>query len=308
MEPPRPPSAPSPPDVRAPGADPGTRDVPAVFDEQLERSLGAGRRRRAGAIALGVPAALLVAAAVVGIGAFAFRGGAMGGAASGAQVHRTTSSPAAGETKARVEAEPSPPAGITPSTKVYIPKRGTGKFTRPEGADKTFGRGGRLMRYMVEVEGGLRQDPAEFAREVDRILAHRRGWTASGRVSFRRVDSAPYDFVVRLASPGTTDKLCAAYGLDTEGKVNCAGGKEVVVNLRRWLLLTPYYKGKPGDYHALTINHEVGHRLGYGHATCPGKGRPAPVMQQQIFGLKGCVANPWPYDSKGRFITGPAVP
>ena len=49
--------------------------------------------------------------------------------------------------------------------------------------------------------------------EVDRILAHRRGWTASGRVSFRRVDSAPYDFVVRLASPGTTDKLCAAYGL-----------------------------------------------------------------------------------------------
>ncbi|GAA4105935.1 DUF3152 domain-containing protein [Actinomadura miaoliensis] len=299
---------PSPPDAREPGIDPGARGVPAAFDEQLEQSLGAGRRRRAGTIALGALATLLVTAAIVGIGAFVFQGGLMGGGASSAHVRKTTAPPATGDARPRMEAEPSAPPSIKPTRETYIPKRGTGKFSRPKGANKTVGRGGRLMRYMVEVEGGLRQDPTEFARSVDRILADPRGWTAAGRVSFRRVDSAPYDFVVRLASPGTTDKLCAAYGLDTEGKVNCAGGKEVVVNLRRWLLLTPYYKGKPDDYHALTINHEVGHRLGYDHVTCPGKGRPAPVMQQQIFGLKGCVINPWPYDRKGRYITGPSVP
>jgi hypothetical protein len=143
---------------------------------------------------------------------------------------------------------------------------------------------------------------------VDRILADRRGWTGGGRWAFRRVDSGQYDFVVRLASPGTVDRLCGAYGLTTEGKVNCSAGKQVVVNLRRWLLLTPYYRGHPDEYHALVINHEVGHRLGFGHMTCPGKGRRAPVMQQQIFGLRGCVINPWPYDRKGRFITGPSVP
>src|SRR5207248_1500932 len=43
------------------------------------------------------------------------------------------------------------------------------------------------------------------------------------------------------------------------------------------------------------------------HVTCQGKGKPAPVMMQQMFGLKGCVTNVWPYTSSGRLITGPPV-
>ncbi|NEE35844.1 hypothetical protein G3M53_61825, partial [Streptomyces sp. SID7982] len=42
--------------------------------------------------------------------------------------------------------------------------------------------------------------------------------------------------------------------------------------------------------------------------TTLGKGRPAPAMMQQIDGLKGCVANAWPYDAKGRYLGGPKVP
>ncbi|MBX6765957.1 MAG: DUF3152 domain-containing protein [Actinomadura rubrobrunea] len=298
-------------DARGEGTAPSARDVLPAFDEELERSLGRGRWRRIGALVLAAVVSLLVAAAFVGIGAVVLHSELLGGVPS-AHALPTTVEPddgAHGASRPRKKTGPSasPSRGREPERGPYIPPRGTGEFTRPKGAKKTVGRG-RLMRYMVEVEGGLGQDPAEFARTVDRILAHPRGWTAGGKVAFRRVDRGPYDFVVRLASPDTVDKLCAAYGLDTEGEVNCAGGKEVVVNLRRWLLLNPYYQGRPDEYRALVINHEVGHRLGYGHATCPGKGRPAPVMQQQIFGLKGCVANPWPYDRKGRFITGPSVP
>ncbi|WP_242906449.1 DUF3152 domain-containing protein [Actinomadura terrae] len=195
----------------------------------------------------------------------------------------------------------------TPKKQPYIPAKGTGKFIRPAAGGRVYGHG-KLMRYMVEVEGGLRQDPDAFARSVDKILGDRRGWTAAGKWSFQRVDSGPYDFVVQLAAPDTVDKICGSYGMTTEGKVNCSGGKQVVVNLKRWLLLTTYYRGQPDAYHALTINHEVGHRLGFGHATCPGRGRPAPVMQQQIFGMKGCVINGWPFDRRGRYLTGPAVP
>jgi hypothetical protein len=81
-----------------------------------------------------------------------------------------------------------------------------------------------------------------------------------------------------------------------------------VIDLKRWIRLTPYYRGRPDLYQALAVDHEVGHRLGFGHMACPGKGKAAPVMMQQIYGLHGCVINGWPYDSHGRFLRGPSVP
>jgi hypothetical protein len=164
------------------------------------------------------------------------------------------------------------------------------------------------MRYAVDVEDGIDQDPQRFAKQVDAILDNTaRGWAVGGRWAFQRVAGGPVDFTVHLASPHTTDVICGRYGLDTGGWVNCSGGHDVVINVKRWLLLSPRYQGKPGSYHALAINHEVGHRLGHGHESCPGAGRPAPVMMQQIKGLHGCVINGWPYDSHRNAITGPLL-
>ncbi|MEU2245261.1 DUF3152 domain-containing protein [Streptomyces sp. NPDC019224] len=162
--------------------------------------------------------------------------------------------------------------------------------------------------YRVEVEDGSGLDADGAAAVVARILAAPRGWSHHGEHTFRQVAKGPAGLVIRIATPGTTDRICGASGLDTHGEVNCRVGPVVMVNLKRWQTGSPEFDGPLGEYRALIINHEVGHWLGHDHETCPGKGRPAPAMMQQIDGLKGCVANAWPYDAEGRYLGGPPVP
>ncbi|MDX2679813.1 DUF3152 domain-containing protein [Streptomyces sp. NY05-11A] len=188
-----------------------------------------------------------------------------------------------------------------------IPASGPGTFTTASGSSAKVGKG-TALRYRVDVEDGIELSATDVARQVELILADRRGWTADGRSAFRRVSVGAVDFVVRVATPRTVDKICGQYGLDTGGEVNCNVDDNVMVNLKRWLLATPVYAKDVTAYRALIINHEVGHFLHHNHVGCPGPGRPAPAMMQQIKGMNGCVPNVWPYDEQGRLITGPSVP
>lgn len=206
-----------------------------------------------------------------------------------------------------------PPGSTTPSAGASdgaersgdYAENGPGTYRWAKGTSPRAGTGGRLIRYGVKLEDGTGLDVQRIATEIDGILRDRRGWISSGEASFQRVDSPPFDMLVHVVSPGTTDKLCGAWGLDTRGQVNCANRPDLVVNVRRWIELSEQYPDRPADYHALIINHEVGHVLGHGHRGCPGRGKPAPAMMQQIKGLKGCRANPWVYDGEGRVIDGP---
>jgi hypothetical protein len=199
------------------------------------------------------------------------------------------------------------PSGDAVDPDARYPADGPGEFRTASVSGGRIGSAGRLFRYKVKVENNLAQTPEGISKDVRRILADSRGWTADGAASFQQVASGTPDFTVVVATPGTVDRMCGRGGLDTGGEVNCRVGKNVVVNIKRWLLANPYYQHSLSDYHALTVNHEVGHFLGHGHRTCPGPGKPAPVMMQQIKGLHGCAANPWPYDRHGTYLTGPPV-
>ncbi|WP_411120234.1 DUF3152 domain-containing protein [Streptomyces sp. 058-1L] len=241
----------------------------------------------------------------------------------GPDVLRTPQAPDAAVSRAKEQVTASPTASVRPhprpeasgdavraelargSIRAPYLEKGPGTFTWATPASGRAGRGGKLIRYGVKLEDGTGLAPTSVAADVDRILRDARGWTRRSVASFQHVAEPPYDMVVQIVSPKTADALCGAWGLDTGGELNCASAPDLIVNVRRWVELSEQYEGRPRDYRALIINHEAGHVLGYGHRTCPGPGRPAPVMMQQIKGLKGCLANPWVYDSAGTFIDGP---
>ncbi|MFC9429432.1 DUF3152 domain-containing protein [Streptomyces sp. NPDC056987] len=187
-----------------------------------------------------------------------------------------------------------------------VPASGPGTFTTAQSQGEPVG-SGPLRRYRVQVEDGIDISAADAATEIEEILAHSRGWAAHGRGTFQLVSSNA-DFVVRIATPATADRLCLAQGLDTHGELNCETTEGVVVNLRRWMLGSPTFDGPASEYRHLIINHEVGHEIGLrNHLGCAGPGELAPVMMQQIKGLDGCRSNPWPYDEDGAYVDGPTV-
>ncbi|GAA2589473.1 hypothetical protein GCM10010399_19480 [Dactylosporangium fulvum] len=204
-------------------------------------------------------------------------------------------------------ASPSPTPSLSP-TPVTVPARGTGRFQFSATGGDRAGTAGHLVRYVVAAEEGSGVDPEVFAAAVHETLSDPRSWIASGRWSFQRVPSgSPSELTVHLATPSTTDTMCARRGVRTQGEVSCRGGRDVIINLKRWLLGVAWYP-QLSDYRDMVMNHEVGHFLGNGHAICPRKGAPAPVMARQTFGLEGCVANPWPYPDGRTFVTGPRAP
>ncbi len=148
-----------------------------------------------------------------------------------------------------------------------------------------------MVTYSVEIEQGLPLAPSAAARVVDRVLQHPRGWTGVEPVRLQRVATDP-DFHIRIATPSTTDQLCAP--LETGGRLSCRNGEDVVLNAWRWFNGADAYDGDLPGYRTYLVNHEFGHALGNDHESCAAEGSPASVMVQQTKGLDGCTANPWP--------------
>ncbi|MET9767472.1 DUF3152 domain-containing protein [Streptomyces sp. NPDC006415] len=306
-----------PPSSARPGHAPGARSRSAVRSRVRRR-----QRNRRRALSLAVLALTAAAGAALLVG----RPWQSGGGPVDAAPAPSRTAPAGPDNASEPLEDappPTPPSTPTPSLSASagseggteeeedlpraedIPASGPGTFTVARAGVTSKGKG---SAYRVEVENGIGVDPDRAAADIADVLADPRGWSHGGERSFRQVADGSAGLVIRIATPATTDRECGAYGLNTRGEVNCRGGEKVMVNLKRWQLGSPQFDGPVSEYRALIVNHEVGHWLGRGHETCPGKGRPAPAMMQQIDGLKGCVANAWPYDAKGRYLGGPKVP
>ncbi|WP_307847195.1 DUF3152 domain-containing protein [Streptomyces sp. F63] len=178
---------------------------------------------------------------------------------------------------------------------------GPGAFRTVGRPEEGTGRG-QVLRYRVDVEKDLPLDGELFAEAVHRTLNDERSWSRGGARTFDRVTGDDADFVITLASPGTTGVWCAKSGLDTTVEnVSCdsASTPRVLINAYRWAQGSKTFGDDIAGYREMLINHEVGHRLGLNHQSCPSQGALAPVMMQQTKSLSSagvtCRPNAWPF-------------
>lgn len=190
------------------------------------------------------------------------------------------------EGEVAVGRDPDPGQSQPPRPATRIPEWGPGTF-EIAGAPPAGSAAG--LTYRVEVERGLPFSTQDVARFVEATLTDKRGWAAQHQ--FVLVDGHA-DLRIVLATPETTDDLCAP--LETDGRLSCRNGDDVVLNAWRWQFGADGYAGDLEAYRRYVVNHETGHALGYPHVGCPGPGEIAPVMLQQTKGLEGCKPNPWP--------------
>lgn len=153
----------------------------------------------------------------------------------------------------------------------------------------------RVVTYSVTTKGAIAANYAEFRTQANATLNDGRGWARLG-VSFQEVASGG-DFTLVLSEASQMTSFSSGCGVD----YSCRAGRYVIINQDRWLGATPSWNNAGGslrDYRHMVINHETGHWLGHGHASCSGAGQPAQVMQQQSIDLQGCAFNAWPTASE----------
>lgn len=146
--------------------------------------------------------------------------------------------------------------------------------------------------YNVETRGVVTASLAEFKQQANETLNDERGWQAVGARFVEVASGGNFTLVLAEASsvPGFMPSVCSSV-------YSCQVGRYVIINQDRWLGATPSWNNAGGslrDYRHMVINHETGHWLGHGHATCGGAGQLAAVMQQQSIDLQSCAFNAWP--------------
>ncbi len=177
-----------------------------------------------------------------------------------------------------------------------VPHSGSGQLLTVPGVAAAPGRGQEfLVRVQVESELAkkLGISTTVLADFVLDTLNDQRSWAHGGARKFSRTAGQGKVNVI-LASATTSEELCRKGGLRTYGKVSCSVGDRAILNADRWADGTKDFADIRG-YRQYLINHEVGHVLGYGHESCPGAGKLAPVMQQQTKGVAPCRVNYWPF-------------
>ncbi|MDO5682723.1 MAG: DUF3152 domain-containing protein, partial [Propionibacteriaceae bacterium] len=170
------------------------------------------------------------------------------GAASSSAPAPASSQPAAKPTPTPTR-QATGPSAVTPAPggQANVPALGSNQvrvaaFTRAAPREQT----GRTVRVRVEVEQEMPTDPDKAATQMAAVLQDPRSWSSKQRVRFAFVGEGAHDLVIRVLTPGTTDKRCLP--LRTLGEVSCSTGNAVNLNGVRWETGIADYAGDLDGY------------------------------------------------------------
>ncbi len=163
--------------------------------------------------------------------------------------------------------------------------------TAGQQTERTEAAARRRVTYSVITRGHITASMKVFRQQAQETYDDPRGWRGGG-VEFRRVRRGG-DFTLVLASA----RAVPTFSSSCSAQWSCRVGRFVIINQLRWKHASPAWNAagrSTRDYRHLVVNHETGHWLGRGHASCPPGGGKAPVMMQQSKGTGRCRLNPWP--------------
>lgn len=109
------------------------------------------------------------------------------------------------------------------------------------------------------------------------------GWNLGGRLKFVQV-SSNCNFGIDLMPASSMSSVSTACA----GQTTCGVGSTLALNLSNWLAAPAAWIGGIDSYREQMISHEVGHWLGFSHASCFAKSSPVPILEDPTVELDGC--------------------
>jgi hypothetical protein len=111
-------------------------------------------------------------------------------------------------------------------------------------------------------------------------------WAMGGRLKFVPVKSN-CNFSISLVDSNAMSRLNSA----CSGQSSCQSGNAIELNLSNWLAAPVTWTTGIDSYRQQMIDHEVGHWLGFNHASCTLKSSPVPILENPTVVLDGCSPN-----------------
>jgi hypothetical protein len=142
----------------------------------------------------------------------------------------------------------------------------------------------RSYTYCSQAEAAA--DDAALTQQAQQTLGSTGGWNLGGAIRFGR-GSSNCDVMIRLVKPENMGVISPACGQQT----SCQVGGDIAISLAAWQQPPSAWSAGPEAYRAEVINHEVGHWLGFEHASCTTKDAPVRILAQPTVIIPGCSPN-----------------